>query len=172
MTENPWTIWGFLHELGHNHQQSAWTFSGTGEVTNNLFGLYVLHTIFNCPTNSTPSFSDANVAKRLKTYIDNGKQFSDWQSNYDLAFDTYVQLQKTFGWSAFRTIFANYQQLSESERPSNDQEKIDLWMVMFSMVVEENLAEFFISWGFPISTEAIALVDHLPPTSLRIPQSY
>lgn len=97
----------------------------------------------------------------------NIEQFSQWQSNYDLAFDTYVQLQEAFGWSAFKAIFANYQHLSPNECPTNDQEKIDLWMVMFSTAVEENLAEFFISWGFPISTEAIDLVGHLPPTSLR-----
>ncbi|MCH7944796.1 MAG: hypothetical protein IIC73_02100, partial [Armatimonadetes bacterium] len=28
--------WGLWHELGHNHQQSDWTFSGAGEVTCNL----------------------------------------------------------------------------------------------------------------------------------------
>ncbi|KAJ6641386.1 TRPM8 channel-associated factor like [Pseudolycoriella hygida] len=169
MKVNPWKIWGFLHELGHNHQQSDWTFKGTGEVTNNLFALYVLHTLFDCPTNSTPSYSDASVAKRLKAYVDNGKQFSQWQSNYDLAFDTYVQLQEAFGWSTYKTIFANYRKLAQDERPKTDAEKIDLWVVMFSQVVEENLAEFFISWGFPISSEVGELLKYLPPTNLRIP---
>jgi hypothetical protein len=31
---------GFYHELGHNHQRPEWTWSGLGEVTNNLFSLY------------------------------------------------------------------------------------------------------------------------------------
>jgi hypothetical protein len=34
--------WGFFHELGHNHQCSAWTFMGQTEVTCNLFSLYVM----------------------------------------------------------------------------------------------------------------------------------
>lgn len=170
MKRDPWLIWGFLHEIGHNHQKDEWIFEGTREVSTNLFALYVLHTIFNCPTNSTPSYSDAAVAQRLKTYVENGKQFSHWQTNYDLAFDTYVQLQKAFGWSAYKKIFANYQQLSQNDRPKNDQEKIDLWMVMFSRAVQENLADFFISWGFPISNNAIALVNHLRSTRLRIPE--
>lgn len=169
MKANPWTIWGFLHELGHNHQQQDWNFKGTTEVTCNLFALYVLHSLFDCPTNSTNSYSDVNVAKRLKTYVENGKQFSQWQSDYDLAFDTYVQLQRTYGWSTFKMVFANYQQLTGDERPTNDEERIDLWMVMFSRAVQENMAEFFISWGFPISPEAIKLVGNLPSTSLRIP---
>lgn len=168
--KDPWILWGFLHELGHNHQKQDWNFKGTGEVTNNLFALYVLHTIFDCPTNSTSSYSDAKKAQRLKTYVENGKQFSQWQSNYDLAFDTYVQLQEAYGWSAYKKIFANYQALSADERPTNDDERIDLWMVMFSRAVEENLADFFISWGFPISSEAVDLVRDLPPTSLRIPE--
>lgn len=170
MKANPWILWGFLHELGHNHQQQDWNFRGTGEVTNNLFALYVLHTLFDCPTNSTNSYSDASVAKRIKTYIDNGKQFSQWQTNYDLAFDTYVQVQEAYGWSAYQKVFANYQQLTPEKRPGNDEERIDLWMVMLSRAVEENMAEFFISWGFPISDGAIALVDSLPSTTLRIPQ--
>lgn len=169
MQADPWLMWGYLHELGHNHQKQDWTFTGTGEVTNNLFALYVLHTLFDCPTNSTNSYSDASVAQRIKTYVENGKQFSLWQANYDLAFDTYVQLQEAFGWSAYKKVFGNYQLLSQDERPKNDQ-KIDLWMVMFSTAVEENLYEFFISWGFPISTEAKDIVDYLPPTNIRIPQ--
>lgn len=169
MNADPWTIWGFLHEIGHNHQKQDWNFKGTGEVTCNLFALYVLHTLFDCPTNSTGSYSDASVAKRLKIYVEDGKHFSEWQSNYDLAFDTYVQLQKVYGWSAYKTVFANYQLLTEDERPTNDEERINMWMVMFSRAVEENMAEFFISWGFPISSKTIELVENLPPTSLRIP---
>jgi len=34
--------WGHFHEMGHNHQQGDWTFEGTGEVTENLFSLYVM----------------------------------------------------------------------------------------------------------------------------------
>lgn len=171
MKEEPWRMWGYLHELGHNHQKGDWTFLGTGEVTCNLFTLYVMHEIFECPTNETHSgLSDANVAQRLKEYTENGRQFSQWKSDNFLALDIYIQLQETFGWSAYQHIFANYQQLTEDERPQNDQEKIDLWMVMFSKVVEENLAEFFISWGFPISAEAETLVSHFSATTLRIPQ--
>ena len=34
------TVWGFYHEMGHNFQESEWTWEGCGEVTNNLFSLY------------------------------------------------------------------------------------------------------------------------------------
>jgi len=105
----------------------------------------------------------------IRDYTNKGKQFSDWKSDAWLALNTYVQLQDRFGWSSYQRVFANYHKLSAEERPKNDQQKIDLWMVMFSRVVEENLTPFFRSWGIPITAEAERLVNNLPPTSLRIP---
>ena len=37
--------WGLFHELGHNHQNSDWTFGGTVEVTVNLFTTYVFEKV-------------------------------------------------------------------------------------------------------------------------------
>ena len=37
--------WGFHHEIGHNHQKTEWTFDGTGEVTNNIFSVYITEVI-------------------------------------------------------------------------------------------------------------------------------
>ncbi|XP_037040416.1 TRPM8 channel-associated factor 3-like isoform X2 [Bradysia coprophila] len=166
---NPSRLWGHLHELGHNHQKSDWTFSGTGEVTCNLFVLYVMHNILLAPTNQThPRLSDAIAAQSVRQYINDGKRFSDWKSTPFLALLTYIQLQEYFGWSSYQRVFSNYNQLTEGERPKNDQEKIDLWMIMFSRVVEENLTPFFTSWGFPISPGAESKVEDLPSTTLRI----
>ena len=35
------TAWGCFHEIGHNLQNSRWTPTGTGEVTNNIFGVFI-----------------------------------------------------------------------------------------------------------------------------------
>ena len=32
--------WGFIHEMGHNHQLGSYTFSNQGEVTVNIFSTY------------------------------------------------------------------------------------------------------------------------------------
>ncbi|MFN0079830.1 MAG: M60 family metallopeptidase, partial [Prosthecobacter sp.] len=37
--------WGFYHEIGHNHQRGDFTFGGTGEVTNNVIGMYCYHEV-------------------------------------------------------------------------------------------------------------------------------
>lgn len=167
--QHPQSFWGFFHELGHNHQKSDWTFSFAVEVTCNLFTLYAMNTVLFIPTNeSQPRLSDDHVERTLRHYIENGTQFIEWMYDPFLALVTYIQLQEAFGWSSYRRVFANYGDLTDNERPHTDQEKMDLWMVMFSRAVEENLAPFFISWGFPISSKAVARISHLPPTGLRI----
>ncbi len=37
--------WGVFHEIGHNHQKPEWTWDGLGEVTVNLFSMYVFDTL-------------------------------------------------------------------------------------------------------------------------------
>ena len=35
------TAWGCFHEIGHNLQNKRWTPTGTGEVTCNIFGVFI-----------------------------------------------------------------------------------------------------------------------------------
>ena len=51
--------WGFFHEMGHNHQQPDWTFDGTGEVTNNVFVLYILDTVCGITSHQHPAIDPA-----------------------------------------------------------------------------------------------------------------
>ena len=39
--------WGILHELGHNHQWTSWTVTGTDETGCNWFSLYVNQDVSN-----------------------------------------------------------------------------------------------------------------------------
>lgn len=165
----PQWLWGFFHEIGHNYQKADWTFSYAVEVTCNLFTLYVMNNVLFIPTSeSHPELSDDNVKRSLTQYIESGTPFAQWKYDSFLALITYIQLQEAFGWSSYRRVFANYAELADNERPHTDQEKLDLWMTMFSRVVGENLAPFFISWGFPISSKAVADISYLPSTTLRI----
>ena len=59
--------WGLFHELGHNHQDGMWTFGGTGEVTCNLFSLYILETVCGAkPSSGHDAFKDRqkNIGSR------------------------------------------------------------------------------------------------------------
>jgi hypothetical protein len=153
--------WGFYHELGHNHQAGDWTFEGTGEVTCNLFALYVLETL--TPKAYThPAMQPPERDQRERTYIEQGARFDRWKSDPFLALTMYQQLQAGFGWEPFKEVFAEYRALEEKDRPKSDDEKRDQWMVRFSRRVRKNLGPFFQYWGVPTSEAARNSIGTLP----------
>ncbi|MFQ6098672.1 MAG: M60 family metallopeptidase, partial [Armatimonadota bacterium] len=146
--------WGLYHETGHNHQSGDWTFGGTGEVTVNLFTLYVLDKVCGiAPTEGR--MAESKTASSVARYIHSGARFDEWKRKPFLALAMYVQMQKAFGWEAFRDVFAEYRDLPTDERPKNDDEKRDQWLVRFSRRVGRNLGPFFRAWGVPTSESKV-----------------
>ncbi len=163
MTNSHGAVWGLFHELGHNHQSPDWTFEGTGEVTVNLFTLYVLDKVCRIPPERTrKELSKEGRAEALRRFFSSGAKFEVWKSDPFLALIMYVQIQEAFGWDAFRKVFAEYRQLSPNERPKNDDEKRDQWLIRLSRTVGRNLARFFDTWGIPVSEQAKQAVADLP----------
>lgn len=150
--------WGHWHELGHNQQQPDWTFDGTGEVTVNLFTLFVME---NVPHHSVKDWL-AEQTPNVKRYIAAGASFDKWKSDPFLALSMYAQLQQGFGWEAYFKVFAAYRDLPQKDRPKTDDEKRDQWMVRFSRVVGKNLGPFFQAWGVPTSQAARDSIKDLP----------
>jgi hypothetical protein len=154
--------WAFFHEIGHNHQMPEWTFDGAGEVTVNLFTMYVHDKVCKRTDLGTELTNQAERNKKIKPYFDSGAKFQDWKSDPFLALCMYIQLQQAFGWEAFQDVFEEYRKLPQAERPKNDDEKRDQWMVRFSRRAGKNLGPFFEVWGVPISAAARAQVANLP----------
>ena len=153
--------WGMFHEMGHNHQQRDWTFGGAGEVTCNLFSLYVLETVVKT-TKGHQATSAKSTADSIARYEKAGKPFAMWKSSPFLALVMYRQLKEAFGWEAYRKVFAEYRDLPKAKRPKTDAEKRDQWMVRFSRSVGRNLGPFFEWWNVPVSADARKAVAHLP----------
>jgi hypothetical protein len=155
--------WGLFHEMGHNHQSGDWTFAGTGEVTCNLFSLYVCETVCRLKGPGHPAVS-MGVARdeTFRKYAATGPDFKKWQADPFMALTMYVQLREGFGWDAYRKVFDEYRKLPEAERPKNDDEKRDQWMVRFSRTVNRNLGTFFQAWGVPTSESARKSIAGLP----------
>ena len=154
--------WGFFHEVGHNHQSGLWTFGGTGEVTVNLFSLYVFEHLVGIPVKEHPRGSQAFLNEQMAKYDFDNPDFDQWKSDPFLALTMYTQLQHQFGWEAYREVFATYRALPSEEHPKNDAEERDQWMQRFSRQIGYNLAPFFDAWGIPISQEARDSVTELP----------
>lgn len=98
----------------------------------------------------------------MSQYDFDNPDFEQWKNVPFLAMVTYQQMQQAFGWDAFRNVFATYRALPEDERPKNDQEKRDQWLVRFSREVGHDLGPFFDAWGIPTSHEARSSLADLP----------
>jgi len=156
--------WGLFHELGHNHQKGEWTFDGTGEVTNNLWSLYLMETI----AGKTPGHghdamdSEAKRRERALKHISTGADFNKWKADPFLALEMYFELREAFGWEPFKKVFAEYQSLKPAERPKTDHDERDQWLTRMSRATGKNLGPFFEKWGVPTSQRARDSIKDLP----------
>ena len=162
MTGKHGGVWGLFHEMGHNHQSRDWTFGGTVEVTVNLFTMYVFETVCGMePTKAHGSISDRSRAGKMKGYFA-APDFEKWKRDPFLGLIMYIQMQKAFGWDAFKKVFAEYRALPRNERPRSDDDRRDQWMVRLSRTVGRNLGPFFEAWHVPTSEKARASIAALP----------
>ncbi|MBR4171556.1 MAG: M60 family metallopeptidase, partial [Kiritimatiellae bacterium] len=135
-------VWGFFHEMGHNHQNGDWTFNGTGEVTVNFFTLYCMEKICGLKPRQT-RMGSPNVKRAYEKWEAAGYPYEKWKSDPFLALEFFVKLHDRFGWEPFEKMFAEYRKLSPAERPKNDYEKRKQWAQRFSRIVGEDLCPQF-----------------------------
>lgn len=153
---------GFFHEMGHNHQVSDWTPEGAGEVTNNMFAIYVFDTLIGIHDSQHPAITPAHMRDRLQKYLAAGAPYAQWKSDPFLALTMYIELQQGFGWDAYKKVFAEYRTLPADQRPRTNQQKRDQWMVRFSKAVGKNLGPFFQARGIPTTEQARQSIANLP----------
>ena len=129
--------WGQYHELGHNFQEGAWTYEESGEVTTNIFSLYLEE---HYPDSSNTYGKGFNPPRGLEgSYKNNNTPYKgDW-TGAGLLF--YLDLIQAFGWVSIKKTFKDY--IVNGPLPKNDDEKRDQWMVRFSKVVGRNIGPFY-----------------------------
>lgn len=153
--------WGHFHELGHNHQQRAWTFAGTGEVTCNLFTLYVMDTVVGIEPWQHPWLKGGRA--RAPQHLEAGAPFAAWQQDPGLALVFYAEVQRAFGWDPFKAALRAYAELPREDLPRSDADKRDRWLLQLSRAVGRDLGPFFQRWGVPTSEAARARLSDLEP---------
>ena len=109
------------------------------------------------------------MLKQTKEHLSGGADFEKWKASPFLGLIMYAQLKDAFGWDAYKKVFAEYRALAEEDRPKNDDEKRDQWMIRFSRTVRRNLGPFFHAWGIPTSEEARESLSELP---VWMPESF
>jgi hypothetical protein len=156
--------WGLYHELGHNHQSGDWTFDGTGEVTVNLFSMYIIETACGLKMGTgheALAQRDQLIAQHAAKQGEQAR-FDHWKREPFVALVMYQQLREAFGWQAYKDVFKEYRDLDGAEKPRSEEQKRDQWMVRFSKRVGKNLGPFFEAWGVPVSKGARDAVKDLP----------
>ncbi|XP_064627164.1 TRPM8 channel-associated factor homolog [Lineus longissimus] len=154
-------FWGMFHELGHNFQDPSWTWSGTGEVTVNIFTMHA----FDAMSTRKPWEHDfvKREMQKAKRYLDGGADYEKWKKDAFLALYIYAQQARDFGWDAFKRVFKEYEALPDSAKPKSEEDKITEWMKRFSLTTGRNQCPAFEFWGFPHTDEAVKSVKQLPP---------
>ncbi|MEM7146364.1 MAG: M60 family metallopeptidase [Verrucomicrobiota bacterium] len=154
--------WGIFHELGHNHQRPMWYLPGTTETTCNLWSVLLSEDLMGTDRSEAHrAMGELDRRQRLMAYVNGGKKFEeDW--SVWTALEMYLQLQEAFGWEAYREVFDEYNRLPSDERPKEQQDKNDQWMIRFSKAVDRNLGPFFRAWNIPVTEAALAEVSGLP----------
>lgn len=161
--EGPNRLWGQYHEMGHSHQNPMWTFEGTGEVTVNIFTVLALNTVNGYPLDHEAMRTEPGRA--WATFIrhrEAGAPFDRWKADPFLALQTYALLWHAFGWDAFHDTFRAYDELTPAERPRTDSDKRDLFVILFSRTVGQNLAPYFRAWGVPLTDRVETELAGLP----------
>lgn len=136
-------VWGFFHEIGHNHQNYDWTFDGTMEVTVNFFSLYNMEKICGKKPRETAKMGNRGLLRSVERWKAAGRPFDQWKSDPFLALDFFVELQQKYGWDAFQKTFAEYRRLPQEERPKSDADKRRQLCERFSRTVGKDLTPEF-----------------------------
>ncbi len=149
--------WGILHEIGHNRQRPEWTPDGLGEVTNNLFALYVYDKMLGQPSSGHPGLLKGEKrAAALAAYRKTGPDFNRFKSDPFLALAFFMGIQEQHGWQPFINYFADVEKMPRGSRPRTEEARWDAWLIGLSKHAKKDLGPYFTQWGIPVSKTALA----------------
>jgi len=156
--------WGFYHEIGHNHQRGDFTFDGTGEVTNNVIGMYCYDAVLKKDwLIGHGAISDEARKEHIQKIKKASNKWQVWKSEPFTALTTYIQLMQEFGWESWRKYLYSFDDPKFGPAPKGDDERRDQFLVRYSKITNKNLGPFFDAWGIPVSSAAKAEVSKLDP---------
>lgn len=143
--------WGQVHEIGHVHQQRAWTFFGCGEVTANLFSLYLHEKIYN----DTSRRSNASqISETEAAWFAQPKAERNWNGRgHQGKLTCYMQIINAFGWEPLKKVFHSYRPELDhwnNHRKVTERERASEFVLRLSKATQKNLYPYFDEWGLPM----------------------
>ncbi len=154
--------WGFWHEMGHEYQQTPWTWGDITEVSVNIHSLHVQEYF--------------GLKSNLLTKDDEGKDYYDKAFEYLNSTDPnkkftsiglmerlvlFGQLKLAYGWDFYTNLNTAYRELPQDQMPKSDQEEMDLLVLMASKLSGENLLSFFEKWEWHITEDTRTKIESM-----------
>lgn len=156
--------WGIIHELGHNNQQTNWSWSGLGETTNNLFSFKAGDRLGFNPQSTIwgPILAYAAKDDTSKNFI---KDLSDdsWAIPKCCFF---VQLFDVYGYGLMTELYKQTRRAVYTS--NNDVDRIDFTYEVASKYANVDLLRFFNQWGLYPSVQAQREIVALPPLAKEV----
>lgn len=152
--------WGPLHELGHNHQQPAWTNGFNGEVSCNFFPLYVRRQFLGQKIGGHPSLDPKKAYPALAKIfaLPADKREPDLFQRLWM----YDAIGDAFGYDNFTAMWKLYDALPKDQYPKGDVEENTQWLIRMSTQVKHNLAPYVKEWNFPADYSKLGEIEALP----------
>ena len=163
--------WGLWHELGHQHQM-MWRWGALGEVSVNLYSLYVQRTL-------TPSINrlvNDGVWPKAFTYLGKAAGTKDYNgatiyanplTDLFIRLCMFQQLTLAYGDDFYRTLAKNMR--VENPTLANDDARMRYFMLKACNISGKNLSNFFQKWGLNLSTAAATTQIYADMAALGLP---
>jgi len=150
--------WGHVHEIGHLHQKTDWTFQGCGEVTVNLFSMYALEKVMG---DTGRRQQEINSPRQIKKWLKLTPAERDWTKNGDVwsKLGYYAELADGFGWEPMKKTLLEYR-----TKPfhGSDVERAGEFILRYSKHTGKNLAPFSALWGIQFPPAIADQLKDLP----------
>lgn len=180
LTEKLSTEWGIWHETGHTHQQDSWTWDSIGEISVNIFSLYVQEK-FGRPSTLAQVQDDetlTNFEKARKYIADPKKNYlvSNEEADYNELFSKLVmfhQLRTVYGWDSIKRLHQYFRKQPYVEiEGETDADKANKFIYAMCVVTQNNLIDFFRKWGLNADAATIRKInDQKLPLPTRDPST-
>ena len=137
--------WGPWHEIGHMHQQGAWTWDTLGEVTVNIYSLAAERELGLPESRLTRDGVWSDVAAFF-SLPDDERDFNSSASGDWVRLAMFHQLWLAYGDEFYHELHkvTREEQADWDSRP----EQMRYFMLKASEIAGRDLAEFFRTWGF------------------------
>ncbi|HRI03159.1 MAG TPA: M60 family metallopeptidase [Pyrinomonadaceae bacterium] len=169
LTEKLKTEWGIWHETGHTHQQRSWTWNSIGEISVNLFSLYVQEK-YGLPTRlgTKEGGETLTTFEKARRYVaDPNKNYlvSNEEADYNELFSKLVmfhQLKTAYGWEPIKRLHQYFRKSPYVEIDGEtDADQANKFIYAMCVVTQNNLIPFFKKWGLNASAATTKRVNDL-----------